>query len=99
MYAFEYALDKQGRRVLRGLSFEETTEFELLSAARPMDQSPDGSLPDDLRWLELFNKHERVAHQRPPHNSNRSGASVVSSAARGMEPPVRVTANIASRVH
>jgi hypothetical protein len=60
MYAFEYALDKRGRRVLRGLSFEETTEFELLSAARPMDRSPDGLLPDDLRWLELFNKHEHA---------------------------------------
>jgi hypothetical protein len=60
MYAFEYTLDKQGRRVLRGLSFEETTEFELLSAARPMDRRADGSLPDDLRWLELFNKHEHV---------------------------------------
>jgi hypothetical protein len=60
MYAFEYALDEKGRRVLRGLSLEETTEFELLSAARPMDRSPVGSLPDDLRWLELFNKHERA---------------------------------------
>ena len=60
MYAFEYALDKKGRRVLRGLTVEETTEFELLSAARPMDRSPVGSLPDDLRWLELFNKHEHV---------------------------------------
>jgi hypothetical protein len=60
MYAFEYTLDKQGRRVLRGLSFEETTEFELLSAARPMDRPPDGLLPQDLRWLELFNKHEHA---------------------------------------
>jgi hypothetical protein len=60
MYAFEYGLDKAGRRVLRGLNFEETTEFELLSAARPMDRSPVGSLPDELRWLELFNKHEHA---------------------------------------
>jgi hypothetical protein len=54
MYAFEYALDKAGRRVLRGLSFEETTEFELLSAARPMERSTVGSLPNHLRWLELM---------------------------------------------
>jgi hypothetical protein len=64
MYAFEYTLDKQGRRVLCGLSFEETTEFELLGAARPMDRYTSGSLPDDLRWLELFNKHERARASR-----------------------------------
>ena len=60
MYAFEYTLDERGRRVLRGLDFEETTEFELLQAARPMDRGPDGSLPQDMRWLELFNKHEHA---------------------------------------
>ena len=64
MYAFEYTLDKQGRRVLLGLSFAETTEFELLSAARPMDQRTDGSLPKDLRWLELFNKYEHARGSR-----------------------------------
>jgi hypothetical protein len=60
MFAFEYELDKRGRRVLRGLSFAETTEFELLSAARPMNQYADASLADDLRWLELFNRHEQA---------------------------------------
>ena len=60
MYAFEYTLDEQGRRVLRGLDFEETTEFELLEAARPMDRRPDGSLPQDTRWLQLFNKYEQA---------------------------------------
>jgi hypothetical protein len=60
MYAFEYTLDQRGRRVLRGLSFQETTEFELLNAARPMDRRPDGSLTEELRWLELFNKHEHA---------------------------------------
>jgi hypothetical protein len=64
MYAFEYTLDERGRRVLRGLDFEETTEFELLQAARPMDRHLDGSLPQDMRWLELFNKHEQARASR-----------------------------------
>ena len=64
MYAFEYTLDKRGRRVLRGLDFDETTEFELLQASRPMDRATDGSLPEDMRWLELFNKHEHARASR-----------------------------------
>lgn len=57
MYAYEYTLDRLGRRVLVGLTFEETTEFELLEAQLPMYQA-------ELRWLELFNKHE---HARDRH--------------------------------
>jgi hypothetical protein len=64
MYAFEYTLDKRGRRVLCGLDFDETTEFELLQAARPINRTGDGSLPEDMRWLELFNKHEQARASR-----------------------------------
>ena len=56
MYHYAYEFDKCGRRVLVGLSFEETEELELLDAQLPM-------YPAELRWLELFNKHEN-ARQR-----------------------------------
>jgi hypothetical protein len=53
MYVYEYKLDAKGRRVLVGLSFEETTEFEVLEAQLPMYHA-------ELRWLELFNKHDHA---------------------------------------
>lgn len=57
-----YTLDKQRRRVLAGLTPEETTEFELLDAQLPLDSKPPWR-PSDLplspkeqRWVELFRK-------------------------------------------
>ncbi len=62
MRDYRYTFDERGRRVLSGLSFEETQEFELLTAALPLDRtSPgiaDGPLPEDLRWWDLFSKYE-----------------------------------------
>ena len=52
-YQYKYVLDRQGRRCMAGLTFEETTEFELLEAQLLMYSA-------ELRWLELFNKHERA---------------------------------------
>jgi hypothetical protein len=52
VYEYQYAFDGKDRRVLVGLTFEETAEFELLEV-----QSPVGAA--ELRWLELFNKHDR----------------------------------------
>lgn len=57
-YAYAYELDAEGRRVLAGLSFEETSEFELLDAQLPMYHA-------ELRWLELFNKHDHARELKP----------------------------------
>lgn len=60
-----YFVDAVGRRVLIGLTLEETFEFERL------DSEPDGGrteaiwvepgaqpAPGEQRWLELYAKHE-----------------------------------------
>lgn len=52
-----------GRRVLRGLTYEETREFEHLDDLPPFegrlvwppDQKPIS--PRDTRWFELYEKH------------------------------------------
>ena len=51
--ANDYRLDIYGRRVLMGLTYEETSEFELLEAHLPMYSA-------ELRWLELFEKHDQA---------------------------------------
>jgi hypothetical protein len=58
-----YRIDKNGRRVLIGLSIEETFEFETLD-----DLAPTGGLiawregvpitSREKRWLELYQKHD-----------------------------------------
>lgn len=59
-----YTLDRQRRRVLAGLTPEETTEFELLDVQLPLDRklawrSSDLPLsPEEQRWAELFRKME-----------------------------------------
>lgn len=64
-----YTLDKKRRRVLAGLTPEETTEFELLDAQLPLDGKPvrrpsDLPLsPKDQRWLELFRRMEAARKQ------------------------------------
>jgi hypothetical protein len=61
-----YRVDKDGHRVLVGLSIEETFEFETLSDLAPLDDSGspipwrDG-IPitsRERRCLELYQKHE-----------------------------------------
>jgi hypothetical protein len=58
--------DSFGRRVLIGLTFFETSEFELLDAEPPIDEhghilrweTDDESFPpNQARWLELYKKH------------------------------------------
>jgi hypothetical protein len=64
-----YTLDKKRRRVLAGLTPEETTEFELLDAQLPLDGKPawrpsDLPLsPKEQRWLELFQRMEAARKQ------------------------------------
>lgn len=56
-----------GRKVLVGLSYAETHEFELLDTAPPIDEhgrildweTDDKSFPpSQARWLELYKKHQ-----------------------------------------
>ena len=61
-----YRIDKSGRRVLVGLSIEETFEFETLDDLAPLDSSgnhipwPDGVpiTSRERRCLELYQKHD-----------------------------------------
>jgi hypothetical protein len=60
-----YLLDPKGRRILVGLSFDETAEFEELDAHLPYDGKPACAssnsivplVPMEVRWLELYRKH------------------------------------------
>jgi len=65
-FAGEYDLDALGRRVLRGLTYSETVDFETLDASLPYGGQhvwPDGLplLPMEQRWLELWRKQRAVA--------------------------------------
>ena len=61
-----YRVDKHCRRVLVGLSIEETFEFETLDDLAPLDDSGshipwrDGVpiTSRERRWLELYQKHD-----------------------------------------
>jgi hypothetical protein len=63
-----YRIDENGRRVLVGLSVEETFEFETLEDIPPwMRQSGHVRWQDGVpitsrekRWLELYQKHEEA---------------------------------------
>jgi hypothetical protein len=52
-----YFVDGGGRRVLVGLSFEETFEFEALDGQPGFDV--DAPL-DETRWRELYSKHDQA---------------------------------------
>jgi hypothetical protein len=61
-----YSRDTLGRRILIGLTFSETREFERLDAEPPVDEhgdtlrweiDEDSFPPNQLRWLELYKKH------------------------------------------
>ena len=61
-----YYVDERGRRVLIGLSTEETLEFEKLDELSPLNDSgriawSDQGAPTTLhekRWFELYIKHD-----------------------------------------
>ena len=58
-----YAIDTKGKRVLIGLTAEETREFlrldGIIGGGPQTGFSRDNwSSPDDRRWLELYDKHE-----------------------------------------
>jgi hypothetical protein len=67
-----YFVDHNGRRVLIGLTIEETFEFETLDSLTPLDESGDHVAWDEdgiptsareKRWLELYSKHDTAWKQ------------------------------------
>jgi hypothetical protein len=61
-----YSVDVFGRRVLVGLTYCETVEFEALDATPPVDENgeilrwevdEESFPPGETRWLELYRKH------------------------------------------
>ncbi|MGY3483446.1 hypothetical protein ACVW1C_001329 [Bradyrhizobium sp. USDA 4011] len=60
-----YVVDVSGRRVLVGLTLEETSEFEGLDASLPMpggEAHGAGLMPSAVegRWVELYDKHDKA---------------------------------------
>ena len=57
-----YYVDPQGRRVLVGLTVEETSEFELLDARAPFSGGSDTARNSshEKRWHELYQMHEEA---------------------------------------
>jgi hypothetical protein len=56
-----YFVDSGGRRVLIGLTVEETFEFEILDAAWEENGVP--TTTREKRWLELYGKHDQAWRQ------------------------------------
>ena len=61
-----YCVDKDGHRILVGLSVQETFEFETLDDIAPLDETgariawSEGvpTTSREMRWLELYQKHD-----------------------------------------
>jgi hypothetical protein len=69
----QYSVDHAGRRVIRGLTIDQTIEFELLDASLPyagkllwLDQSDPPAAQQ--RWLELWAKHRDAAQGSSPRS-------------------------------
>jgi len=67
-----YFVDENGRRVLVGLSIEETFEFETLDNLPALEEGgeraawEENGIPTttrERRWLELYGKHDRAWRQ------------------------------------
>lgn len=67
-----YFVDKDGRRVLIGLTIEETFEFETLDSLPALDESGthvawnENGIPTttrEKRWLELYSIHDKAWKQ------------------------------------
>jgi hypothetical protein len=68
MFPRRYSVDKNGHRVLIGLTVEETFEFEALDDTPPVadDAGVAGAKPvteREVRWLELYTKHANAWKQ------------------------------------
>jgi hypothetical protein len=77
-----YFVDAQGHRVLIGLSPEETAEFEALDPASneivqftsEVRAGPRAAADGEVRWHELYSKHERSLAGVDRTKSGRTGA-------------------------
>ena len=67
-----YFVDEIGRRVLIGLTIEETSEFETLDSLPALDENGNHVARDEKgiptttrekRWLELYSKHDQAWRQ------------------------------------
>ena len=67
-----YFVDGDGRRVLIGLTLDETFEFETLDSLPALDESEnyvawdENGIPtttQEKRWLELYGKHDKAWRQ------------------------------------
>jgi len=67
-----YFVDENGRRVLIGLTIEETFEFETLDSLPALDEGgnhvawDENGIPTttrEKRWLELYGKHDKAWKQ------------------------------------
>jgi hypothetical protein len=56
-----YFVDQVGRRVLIGLTVEETFEFETLDAT--WDENGVPTTTREKHWLELYSKHDQAWRQ------------------------------------
>lgn len=56
-------VDAQGREVLVGLTYEETTEYFDYQKQRLSGHRSPNHIVDRRRWLDLYQKHERVRLQ------------------------------------
>jgi hypothetical protein len=74
-----YRRDIFGQRVLIGLSFSETNEFERLEAEPPVDEHGDilgweideqSFPPNQARWLELYKKHQAACDKLRDEDSD-----------------------------
>jgi hypothetical protein len=52
-----YFVDQNGRRVLVGLTIEETFEFETLDS---LNENEPPTTTRERRWLELYGKHDKA---------------------------------------
>jgi hypothetical protein len=73
MFPRRYSVDKNGHRILIGLTVEETFEFEVLDETPPVADEARRArngvevMPvteREVRWLELYTKHASAWKQR-----------------------------------
>jgi hypothetical protein len=59
LFPRRYYIDHEGRRVLIGLTVEQTGEFELLELPEPSSDIDQSNL-NHGRWLELYRLHQQA---------------------------------------
>jgi len=55
-----YVVDGVGRRVLVGLSVEETSEFEQLDGLSSLTANTREAAAIEARWIKLYAKHDQA---------------------------------------